>query len=340
MKALVTGGGGFLGRRIVELLRERGDEVTFLARGHYPEVEATGAHGIRVDLRDREAVRSAVGGMDVVFHVAAKTDMWGDLAEFWADNVDGTRNLIDALEAAGIPKLVYTSTPSVVGYHADVADGPRDLPYAKKHTSPYPHTKAVAERMVLDANSRHLATVAIRPHLVYGPRDSSLFPRVIERNRAGKLFIVGEGRNRVDFTYIDNAAWAHLDAERALTDHTAPCAGKAYFISDDRPILMWKFANQLFEGIGAPPVERRIPYGLARTVSGIMEWTWRTFRLSGEPRLTRFMVDALAREHWYDVEPAKEDLGYEVRIPQDEGLKRTIAWYQEQQLAEPGIPSA
>ncbi|MBW2253135.1 MAG: 3-beta hydroxysteroid dehydrogenase, partial [Deltaproteobacteria bacterium] len=165
-----------------------------------------------------------------------------------------------------------------------------------------------------------------------------LFPRVIERHRSGKLLIVGEGRNRVDFTYIDNAAWAHLDAADALTDHAVPCAGKAYFISDDRPILMWKFTNQLFEGIGAPPVERRIPYGLARVLGGAMEWTWRALRLKSQPRLTRFLVDALAREHWYDIEPAKADLGYTVRVSQEEGLRRTIAWFQEQELTEPGIP--
>jgi len=327
VKALVTGGGGFLGRRIVELLRERGDEVTFLARERYPEVETTGARGLQVDLRDREAVQDAVAGAEVVFHVAARTALWGPLPEFWSTNVDGTRNLLDAMEAAGVPKLVYTSTPSVVGYDTDIADG-RDLSYAQRHGSPYPHTKAEAEKMVL-------ATVALRPHLVYGPRDTHLFPMVIERHRAGRLFIVGEGRNRVDFTYVDNAAWAHLDAARALTDHTAPCAGRAYFISDDRPIAMWKFANELFEGIGAPPVRRRLPYKPVRALGGAMEWAWRTFRLSGEPRLTRFLVDALAREHWYDIEPAKTDLGYAVRVPQEEGLQRTIAWFREQDLAEP-----
>lgn len=337
MKALVTGGGGFLGRRIVELLLERGDAVTFLARGSYPDVEAAGARGLQVDLADREAVRKAVAGQDVVFHVAAKAGFWGPLEEYWAVNVEGTRHLLDAMEEHGVRKLVYTSTPSVVGYAHDVQCGGQDLPYAERHLSPYPESKAAAESMVLAANSRHLATVALRPHLIFGERDPNLFPRVIDRARTGKLPMIGDGKAKVDFTYVDNAAWAHLDAEKALVDHEAKCAGKAYFISNDQPVLLWEFVNRLLEGLDIPPIRRRVPFGVARTLAGALAFTWRTLGLKGEPRLTPFVVDGFARHHWYDIEPAKEDLGYTVRVPQDEALARTIAWFKAQDEGEPEV---
>lgn len=337
MKALVTGGGGFLGRRIVELLLDRGDEVGILARGHYPEVEALGATGHQVDLRDRDGVREAVEGYDVVFHVAAKAGMWGELDEFWSINVEGTRHLLDAMEEHGVERMIYTSTPSVVGYDHDIANGEQDLPYADEPGSPYAETKAEAEKMVLASNSRHLATVALRPHLIFGPRDDNLFPKVLERARAGRLPIIGDGQSTIDLTYIDNAAWAHLDAERALTDHEAPCAGKPYFISNDQPVKLWGFVNDFVTGLDVPPVTRRLPYGPVRAAAGVMAWAWRTFGLSGEPLLTPFMVDVFVRDHWYDMEPAKDDLGYSIRVPLDEGLERTIAWFREQELAEPGI---
>jgi nucleoside-diphosphate-sugar epimerase len=192
--------------------------------------------------------------------------------------------------------------------------------------------------MVLAANSRHLATVAVRPHLVFGPRDQNVFPRVIARARAGRLVKIGRRPVRIDLTYVDNAAWAHLDAERALTDHTAPCAGTAYFISNDEPVEMWAFVNELLEGVGVDPVTRSAPFGLVRGAAGLMAFLWRTFPLKGEPPLTPFLVDGLAREHWYDMGPAKRDLGYTVRVPLAEGLKRTIDWLREQETAEPAIP--
>ncbi len=337
MKALVTGGGGFLGRRIVELLLERGDEVTSIARGSYPELEALGARCLQVDLMDRDGVRRAVEGQDVVFHVAARAGFWGHLSTYWGPNVEGTRHLLDAMEEHEVGKLIYTSTPSVVGYEHDVQCGGPDLPYAARHLSPYPESKAAAESMVRAANSRHVATVALRPHLIYGPRDTNLFPRVIDRAQSGKLAILGDGKAKVDFTYVDNAAWAHLDAEAALKDHTSICAGKAYFISDDQPVLLWEFVNAFLEGIDVPPVRKKLPAGFVRSVAGLMAWTWRTFNLSGEPRLTPFVVDGFVRHHWYDMEPAKEELGYAPRVSSDEGLARTIAWFKAEREGEPDL---
>jgi nucleoside-diphosphate-sugar epimerase len=327
MKALVTGGGGFLGRRIVELLLEEGHEVRFLARGSYPEVEALGAEGLQVDLRDAEAVAAAVEGCDTIFHVASKAGYWGTRDEFYGINVDGTKHLLDAAVAHGVKRFVYTSTPSVIGYEGEVT-GVAEAPYPAQWESLYGETKAKAEQLVLAANGTEgLATTSLRPHLIIGPRDNNLLPRVIERAKTGQLRIVGDGSNVVDLTYVDNAAWAHLDAAAAMTGPDAACAGRAYFISNDEPVKLWDWVNEFLPRIGAPTVDRKIGLGAASAVGAVMETAWRWLPLKGEPRMTRFLAAALARSHWYDMTPAKEDFGYRIRVPMAEGTERTAAWF-------------
>ncbi|MFT4624692.1 MAG: nucleoside-diphosphate-sugar epimerase [Myxococcota bacterium] len=328
MKALVTGGGGFLGRRIVELLVEQGHTVRFVARGQYPEVEALGAEGVQADLRDPDAMLRAAAGMDTVFHVAAKAGYWGPLEEFSGINVDGTRNVIAACRASGAGRLIYTSTPSVIGYAHEV-EGIAEAPYPDTWESPYGHTKAAAEREVLAANGPDLATVSLRPHLIIGPRDNNLLPRVVDRARQGRMMIVGAGDNTVDITYVDNAAWAHLDAAEAMTDSSAACAGKAYFISNDEPVKLWDWVNDFLPRVGAPPVSRHIGFGAATALGHALELAYTWLPLSGEPRMTRFVAAALARSHWYDMSPAKQDFGYRIRVPLAEGTERTVAWFNE-----------
>jgi nucleoside-diphosphate-sugar epimerase len=328
MKALVTGGGGFLGRRIVELLLEQGLEVRFLARQRYPEVEALGAQGLQVDLRDAARLPAALEGMEAVYHVAGKAGFWGAREEYFSINVEGTRNVLEAARAAGVARLIYTSTPSVIGYDAD-AKGISEAPYAASHLSHYPDSKAAAEQLILAANGPGLATVALRPHLIFGPRDNHLLPRVVQNARAGRMVIVGDGTNQVDLTYIDNAAWAHLDAGHALTDHAAACAGKAYFISNAEPVRLWDWLNELLPRVDAPRITRRISFSGATRLGAVMEWAWRTFSIGGEPRMTRFLASALARSHWYDMGPAERDLGYRVRVPMKEATGRTVAWFRE-----------
>lgn len=324
-RALVTGGGGFLGRRIVEMLLEEGHQVRFLARGRYPDVEALGAEGLQVDLRDAEGLVAAAEGCEVVFHVASVAGYWGSRQLFEDTNVRGTENVLAACRAAGVPKLVYTSTPSVIGYGHD-AEGIASAPYPASWESLYGETKAKAEQRVLAANGPGLATVSLRPHLIIGPRDTNLLPRVIARARQGRLAIIGDGANQVDLTYVDNAAGAHLDAWAALTDSTAPCAGKAYFISNGEPVRLWAWVNEVLPRVGVPPVTRRVPLRVATALGAALEWVWRTFHLSGEPRMTRFLALAMARSHWYDMEPARRDFGYTVRVPMTEATERTVAW--------------
>lgn len=334
MRAVVTGGGGFLGRRIVELLRARGDDVRVVARGRYPSVEVLGATGIAADIRDAAAVRAAVERADIVFHVAGRTGYWGPKAAFWSVNVEGTRAVLDAARHCGVPRLVYTSTPSVTGYARDVENGGPELPYAAVHESAYAESKCVAEQLVLAANGSGIATVALRPHLIIGPGDQHLMPRVVRRaarrgggvGGGGGLRVVGDGGNRVDLTYIDNAAWAHLDAADALARPGAACAGKAYFISNGQPVVLWEWLNQLLRDLDLPLATRSLSLRTTRLAGAVLELLWRALRVGGEPPITRFLAGALARSHWYDMEPAKRDLGYRVRIPMEEATLRTVRW--------------
>lgn len=329
MKALVTGGGGFLGQRIVELLRERGDDVVFLARGSYPTVEATGAKGLQIDIRDKDKLAEAMAGVDVVFHVAAKAGFWGPREEYRSINVDGTRNVMEAAKKAGVKRFVYTSTPSVLGYDHDCENGGPELPYADHYESFYPETKAEAEKLVLAANSPEFATVALRPHLIFGPRDLLLLPRVVGRARAGVLPVVGDGKNKVDMTYVDNAAWAHIDAADTLGKENPVCAGKAYFISNDEPVVLWDWLGNLFDGVGVPRPKRKLSLGVVRFLGWIMETAYTLLPLRGEPRMTRFLANGLAKSHWYDMGPAKRDFGYHIRVPMSEGTTATVTWLRD-----------
>ncbi len=326
MNALVTGGGGFLGLEIVRRLRARGDTVTVLARGDYPEVAALGARLVRGDVSDAAVVLAAAAGADIVFHVAAKAGVWGDKADFERSNVTGTENVLAACRAHGIAKLVYTSSPSVVFDGTDHVDA-TEVPYPTRYLTHYAETKARAERLVLAANSPTLATIALRPHLIWGPRDPHILPRMFARGRAGRLRIVGTGTNRVSITYVDNGAAAHLQAADALAPG-ASCAGRAYFVNDPVGVSLWPWLNDLFVRVGIPPVTRALPVGVARAVGAVAEAVWSLFRLRGEPPMTRFVAAQLGTSHTYDVGPAVRDFGYTPEVGPEEALVRTAAWWK------------
>ena len=329
MKTLVTGGGGFLGRYIVEQLLARGDEVTVFARGAYPELEQIGVKLCRGDLQDPEAVARAVAGMEAVFHVAAKAGYWGTWASFYGPNVVGTRNVIAACRRQGVPKLIYTSTPSVVASSHDRAGADESLPYPTHFESFYSQTKAMAEQLVRQANSDDLLTVSLRPHIVFGPRDTQILPRLVARARAGKLIRIGAGTNQVDVTYVEDAAQAHLLAAVALEPGSA-LAGSVYFISQDDPVTLWPWVNALLEQLEVPPVTKSIPLSLARTIGGVLETVYYMFKLKGEPRLTRFLANELALSHYYDISRAKQDFGYRPQFSMAEAVARTVEYFRQQ----------
>ena len=323
MTALVTGGGGFLGGAVVRILLARGDAVRSFTRSCYPWLSEIGVPQVHGDLADPAAVATAAAGCDVVFHVAAKAGVWGRYADFHAANVVGTANVIAACKAAGVGRLVYTSTPSVV-YAGPIEGGDESLPYPKRYDAAYPATKAVAERAVLAANGPDLATVALRPHLIWGPGDPHLIPRVLARARAGKLRRVGTAPVKVDVTYVDNAADAHVLAADCLAPGAAP-AGRAYFISNGEPVELWEFLNRILADAGLPPVTRSVSAWSARLAGRVLETVYRGFRLSGEPAMTRFVAAQLSTSHWFRIAAARRDFGYVPRVGLDDGLRRLAA---------------
>ena len=326
MKMLVTGGGGFLGQAICRLLVARGCEVASFNRGAYPELDALGVRQIRGDLADAQAVRDAARGMDAVFHVAAKAGAWGSYASYRLANVVGTENVLAACRAHGIGRLVYTSTPSVThrATHPVAGGNEANTPYGEHFKAAYPITKTIAEKAVLAANDATLATVALRPRLIWGPGDNQLLPRLVERARIGRLRFVGDGNNLIDSTYIDNAAQAHLDAFDHLASGSA-CAGKPYFISNGDPKTARETVNALLAAVGAPLVEKTIPFGIAYAAGAVMEVAWKLLPLRGEPVMTRFLAEQLATTHWYDISAAKRDFGYVPRVSFEEGLHHLAA---------------
>jgi 2-alkyl-3-oxoalkanoate reductase len=328
MKALVTGGGGFLGGAIVRMLRERGDQVRSFSRSNYPALAALGVEQVQGDLGDRAAVSAAANGCGIVFHVAAKAGVWGSYADFHRANVTGTANVLEACRANGIRKLVYTSSPSVVFDGSDVEGGDESLPYPSSYEAHYPRTKALAEQMVLAADSPRLATVSLRPHLIWGPGDNHLVPRILARGRAGRLRRIGERPNLVDTVYVDNAARAHLLAADRLEPGIPP-AGRAYFISNGQPIPLWAMVNRILAAADIPPVTRSISPGLAYTAGCICEALWGLLRLPGEPPVTRFVAHELASAHWFDISAARRDLGYRPEVSIDDGLLRLQQWIRD-----------
>jgi 2-alkyl-3-oxoalkanoate reductase len=191
--------------------------------------------------------------------------------------------------------------------------------------APYPKTKAMAERLVLAADSPRLATVSLRPHLIWGPGDNHLVPRIIAKAKAGRLRRIGSRPCLVDTVYVDNAAQAHLlAADRLATG--GGIAGRSYFISNGEPLPLWEMVNRILAAAGMPPVSRSIPAGAALAAGALCEAVWSTLRLPGEPPMTRFVAREMATAHWFDISAAISDLGYKPEISIDEGLKRLGNW--------------
>jgi nucleoside-diphosphate-sugar epimerase len=328
MTALVTGGGGFLGGAVVRQLVARGVAVRSFSRQHYPALDLLGVEQLQGDLADAAAVARAALGCETVFHVAAKAGIWGPAAEYHAANVIGTNNVLDACRAHGVQRLVFTSSPSVVGAGHPIEGGDESLPYPRRYVAHYPRTKAEAERAVLAANGPDLATVSLRPHLIWGPGDHHLIPRLLARARAGQLRQIGDGTNRVDVTYVDDAAAAHVLAGDCLAPG-APLAGKPYFISQGEPVALWPFINRILALAGLPPVARHIPARLAYAAGALLESVHRFLDRRGEPRMTRFLALQLSTSHWFDISAARRDLGYDPAVTVDDGLQRlekSLSW--------------
>jgi nucleoside-diphosphate-sugar epimerase len=324
-KVLVTGGGGFVGKALTDILLDRGLEVVVVGRNHYPDLDKPKVTQAKGDIRNRDFLAGISRDCDTVFHVAAKAGIWGNHADYYSINVTGSENVIAACRTNHIPRLIYTSTPSVVFDSGDLCGVDESTPYAADFLCHYAETKVLAERSVLAANSGSLKTTALRPHLIWGPGDTNLIPRLLERGRKGLLKRVGDGNNLVDISYIENVAAAHLLAAESL-ETSNQAAGNPYFISQGEPVNLWRWIDSFFAMVGLPPVGKKVSFRKARMAGLLMEGFYRLFKIEEEPLMTRFLAEQLAHSHWFSIEAARRDFGYEPTIDTAEGMRRTAEW--------------
>lgn len=322
MFALVTGAGGFLGQYIAEQLVARGDRVRSFSRATYPELAALGIETVTGDLRDAEAVARACEGIDVAFHCAGAAGIWGSWDHFHGINTLGTRHVVAGCLKHAVRRLVYTSSPSVTFDGSDQLGIDESAPYPSRWLCHYPHTKALGEQHVLQSNDGdRLLTCSLRPHLIWGPRDQHLIPRLLARARSGKLRRIGDGTNLVDISYVENAAAAHLQAADALRPDSPVC-GRAYFISQGEPVNCWDWINEILKLAGIAPIQKSLSLKSAWRIGAAMETGYRILAKQSEPRMTRFLAAQLATSHYFDITRARDDFGYSPAISTAEGMRR------------------
>jgi nucleoside-diphosphate-sugar epimerase len=318
MRVLITGGTGFIGRRLGELLLGQGHAVRLMGRSFAPAAAllAAGAEAAPADLRDAAAVAAACAGVDAVCHAGALSAPWGRRADFFAVNVGGTANLIAGCRRHGVGRLVAISSPAVVFAGRDVVGATEAAPYPRRFSSTYAHTKQLAEELVRAAPD--VPAVILRPKAVFGPGDTALLPRLVAAARTGRLPRIGDGRNLVDLTYVDNVAHAAalaLCAERAV--------GGTYTITNGEHVPLWALLREVLRRLGVPARLRPLPLRLMLAVAALMEA--RAAVTGREPLLTRYTVAILARTQTYDISAARRDLGYAPLVSVAEGVERTLA---------------
>lgn len=319
MKVLVTGGGGFLGSAICRQLYELGHEVIAYQRRPAAHLESLGIQSVQGDITDKNLLSAACRGCEAIVHTAGKAGVWGKPVDYHRINVQGTQNVIDVCRERGIRWLVHTSSPSIVHSGGDISGGDESIPIAGHFTAPYPETKAEAEKRVITANCESLKTTALRPHLIWGPGDPHILPRLAEKAQGGSLALPGPDKI-IDTIFVENAAQAHVMALEELSS-TARCAGKAYFVTNNEPMPQGEIIGKLLAAIGIEAKIRAVPVGIAKTAGAVCETAWKVFGLKSEPLVTRFSVEQLATAHWFDTSAAENDFAYTPKYTIAEGLE-------------------
>ncbi|QDV67751.1 3 beta-hydroxysteroid dehydrogenase/Delta 5--_4-isomerase [Rosistilla carotiformis] len=321
MRVLVTGCGGFLGAEVVRQLLARGDDVVGLGRRDYPQLAEAGMQQVRGDIRNQTAVLRATEDVDAVIHTAAIAGVWGSYQRYFETNTLGTRHVIDACHQREIGSLVFCSSPSVTFGGDDQTGVDESEPYPNDYLCHYPRTKAAAEQEVLAANQPgRLLTCALRPHLIWAPDDPHLFPRLIQRARAGRLVRVGSGENLIDTIHVRNAAHAHLLALDRISGGATEAAGRAYFLSQGEPVACWAWLSEILTAAGVDVPTRSISYRTAYRIGHGLELLYAATRRTSEPPMTRFVAAQLAKDHYFDITAARRLLGYEPILSTAEGL--------------------
>ena len=325
---LVTGASSLLGAGVARTLLDRGDAVRCLQRGlPAPSVLDAGADVVRGDIRDADTVAAAAAGCSAIVHVAAKVGVSGPPEEYEQVNVAGTANVVAAAQSGGAERLVHISTPSVAHTGEPIIGATAEPAATHGHTSAYSSTKAEAERLALSAADDRMGVVAIRPHLIWGPNDTQLVGRIVERAAGGTLPVIGGGTALVDTTYIDNAV-AAVVAALDRVEPGAPCSGRPYVIANYEPRPVGELLADICAAAGIEVALRSVPLSVAAPVGGLVERVYARRAPDDEPPMTRFLAEQLGTAHWFDPRPALADLGWSPEISIDEGLERLRAWFE------------
>lgn len=322
-RVLITGGGGFLGNAVARQCLERGDCVYSFSRNHHQELAALGVTQIVGDVADAHSVDDALKDMDVVFHLASKTGVWGRLTSYYKTNVKGTRNIISSCKKWDVPVLVYTSTTRVMLGDADFTDSMESAAYPERFRSNYAMSKAFAEQAVRKAADNHLRTIILRPHMIWGPGDNSSIPGLMKKG--GTLFKIGDGKNKVSGIYVEDAAKAHLAAAEKVAENPG-LSGKAYVIAQNDPLVLWDFIERIQSMKGRHQVKFGLPAGFAFSVGKALEFVHKNLQIPFPPVLSRNMIKELSLSHVFDVSPAMKDLDFEPSVSVAEGMKHYEAW--------------
>jgi 2-alkyl-3-oxoalkanoate reductase len=323
MRILVTGSTGFVGQHLVRALLERGHRVWMLGRNFAAASALLEAGAIRVqaDLRDRASIIGACAQMDAVYHVGALSAPWGRSADFHAINVGGTEHVIAGCVRHEVGRLIAVSSPSVLFNGRDQHLLSDSAPYPPRFISAYSATKKLAEDRLNAAIRQGLPALIMRPKAIFGPGDTTLFPRLIRAARDGRLSQIGAGRNLVDLTYVGNVVEALL-----LALHAPDAVGKTYTITNDEHVPLWDVIRTVLRRLDIPAQLRTLPLTAAMVVARLMEI--RALLTGREPLLTRYSVAVLARTQTYDISAARRDLRYVPSVPVAEGIRQTLAHLQ------------
>jgi nucleoside-diphosphate-sugar epimerase len=321
MKVLVTGATSLLGGSVVNRLRRRGDDVTVFQR----RPSGLGVAEHLGDIADRAAVATAIAGAEAVVHLAARAMAVaiGSWEQFEATNVRGTENIVGLAGEAAVSRLVYVSSPSVAHRGRSLVGTPAGAADPDGARGHYARSKAQGELIALAANSPDLAAVAIRPHLIWGPGDTQLVGRIVDRARAGRLSIVGSGASLIDTTYIDNAA----DALVAALDRAPSLGGKALVVTNGQPRPIRELMNRIVIAAGLKPPRMKVPYRMAHLGGLAAERIWELWGREDDPPMTSFAAEHLGTAHWFDQRETRRALRWEPAVSLDEGFKRLAEWF-------------
>lgn len=319
MRVLVTGATSLLGGAVVERLVARGDDVSVFQRRSGP----SGLSEHLGDVADRDAVDRAVHGATAVIHLAARVGVTGPWSEYEAANIVGTQNVVGAAQASGVRRFVYVSSPSVAHHGASLVGAPAGPADPDRARGNYARSKAQGELIALDADSPDLAAVAIRPHLVWGPGDTQLIGRIVERARAGRLPTVGTGAALIDTTYVENAA----DTLVAALDRAPEIGGRALVVTNGQPRPVREILNRIVLAAGLEPSRVRIPYRIAWGGGLIAERIWERRGSDRDPPMTSFLAEQLGTAHWFDQRETREVLRWSPAVTLADGFDRLAAWF-------------